>query len=49
MDFCKAEQDYRGLATCAANNGLKATAKDAIETADYIKAFLERKIYEPLT
>lgn len=37
----KAMIDYQGLATCASNNGLKATAKDALETVDYIKAFLE--------
>lgn len=37
----KCEEDYRGLATIAANNGMRATAKDALESANYIKAFLE--------
>ena len=38
----KAETDYRGLAVSASNNGLKATAKDALETADHLHSFLKK-------
>lgn len=39
----KAVIDYRGAAHTLATYGMKASAKDALETADYIKAFLEGK------
>lgn len=35
------EQDYRGLAEACQTNGLTCTAKDAIESADYIAKFLK--------
>lgn len=37
----KAETDYRGTATVFGIYGFRASAKEAIETADYLKAFLE--------
>lgn len=40
--LAKAEADYRGMAHIFATYGYRASAKEAIETADYLKAFLER-------
>lgn len=38
----KVESDYRGMAHTFATYGFRASAREAIETADYVKAFLER-------
>ena len=40
----RAEIDYRGAAHTFAVYGMKASAKDALESADYIKAFLEANL-----
>lgn len=36
--------DYRGAANTYATYGMRASAKDALETSDYIEAFLKGKI-----
>jgi hypothetical protein len=38
----KAEADYRGVAVTLATYGFRASSIEAIETADYLKDFLER-------
>jgi len=42
----KAEEDYRKLAVTAEINELDNLKNDALETADYLKKFLEGGIYE---
>lgn len=39
----RAMVDYRGAAHTLATYGMKASAKDALESADYIEAFLKGK------
>lgn len=37
---CRAERDYRGVHRIAKTNSLYATAREALETADYIRDIL---------
>lgn len=41
-DVCiKAESDYRGMSHTFSTYGFRASAKEALETADYIKRILD--------